>query len=87
MSAFPPLLGDKRTSSAPSSASALRGACLDEGPLIRCTVEGSTPNWAAVLRTLRPACIAEVQKGGRTTPGNTVRVCVAQRGYLQQLPQ
>src|SRR5262245_28256542 len=25
-----------------------------KGPLIRCTVAGSTPNFAAVLRTLRP---------------------------------
>ena len=37
------------------TACASPGACLDEGWLIRCTVAGSTPNFAAVLRTLRPS--------------------------------
>jgi hypothetical protein len=37
----------------------------------------------------RAACIAEVQKGDNpfAAPGNAVRVCMTQRGYLQQLPQ
>jgi hypothetical protein len=37
----------------------------------------------------RAACMAEAQKGEGpiATPGNAVRVCMAQRGYLQQLPQ
>jgi hypothetical protein len=35
----------------------------------------------------RTACVAEVQKGDGAAPGNAVRACMAQRGYLQQLPQ
>jgi hypothetical protein len=37
----------------------------------------------------RAACIAEAQKdeGPVAGPGNAVRVCMAQRGYLLQLPQ
>jgi hypothetical protein len=37
----------------------------------------------------RAACVAEAQKGegAIASPGNAVRVCMAQRGYLQQLPQ
>jgi hypothetical protein len=37
----------------------------------------------------RAACVAETQKGEGPIagPGNAVRVCMAQRGYLQQLPQ
>lgn len=37
----------------------------------------------------RAACVAEAQNGEGpiAAPGNFVRVCLAQRGYLQQLPQ
>ena len=37
----------------------------------------------------RAACTAEVQKGDGpiAAPGNSVRVCMAQRGYLEQFPQ
>jgi hypothetical protein len=41
------------------------------------------------FETDRAACVAEVQQGDGAiaAPGNAVRVCMAQRGYLQQLPQ
>jgi hypothetical protein len=37
----------------------------------------------------RAACMLEAQQGDGpiAAPGNAVRVCMAQRGYLQQLPQ
>jgi hypothetical protein len=37
----------------------------------------------------RAACMVEAQKGDGpiSAPGNAVRVCLTQRGYLQQPPQ
>jgi len=65
--------------------------------LCGCATEVSEPFWVRTdgiplngkqFEADRAACMAEAQKEGPiAAPGNAVRVCMAQRGYLQQLAQ
>jgi hypothetical protein len=66
--------------------------------LCGCTAHVSDPFWvrsdgrpldSKQFEADRAACMAEAQKGEgpEAAPGNAVRVCMAQRGYLEQFPQ
>jgi hypothetical protein len=66
--------------------------------LCGCTSHVSDPFWVRAdggalngkqFEADRAACVAEAQKGEGpiAAPGNAVRVCMTQRGYLQQFPQ